>query len=378
MATIDFYPIANGDGAVRRTQDASPQTWDFIHDVASGDVVDATDNQAVLFIDWDSAAGGNYNISRFFFPFDTSSIPNGATITVATLTLTAAANGTVNDTFSVGIVQTTAANTNALVLADYSECGAVDNPTEGATRLPSSDFDTTDETNTFTLNATGRGWINKTGVTQLGLRTSNDMDDSAPTVGLNRLEFYLVEITGAKRPKLTVTYTNDQTLVMALGTFALTGIAVVLVKAISLAMALGTFTLTGIATIFNFGRTLVMAVGSFALTGIAVALINGKLLVMAVGSFTLTGIAVAFKKTVTLIMAVGSFVLTGISAILNKGFTIILGVGTFILSGLSVLFGGWLKEEKSTSSWDKISKNSASWSEKSTSSSSWTKKTKST
>jgi hypothetical protein len=54
------------------------------------------------------------------------------------------------------------------------------------------------------LNATGIGWINKTGYTKFGIRLSNDTDDSAPTAR-NYVHLYMSEQTGTTNdPKLVV------------------------------------------------------------------------------------------------------------------------------------------------------------------------------
>ena len=57
--------------------------------------------------------------------------------------------------------------------------------------------------NEISLNATGRGWISKTGITKLGLRLAGDIDNSTPT-GYNSLE--IMSESSSYAPVLTITY----------------------------------------------------------------------------------------------------------------------------------------------------------------------------
>jgi len=60
---------------------------------------------------------------------------------------------------------------------------------------------------TLALNATGRGWINKTGVTKFCLRSSRDISSTTPADGAyNTVYFYSYEVGAGSRPQLIVTY----------------------------------------------------------------------------------------------------------------------------------------------------------------------------
>jgi len=104
--------------------------------------------------------------------FNTASIGSSAIISSATTALYC-------DTVKAGskdvaLVLGSPASTSTLVDADFNDYGT----TEGATRVTAS----TGAYKTWTLNATGRGWIAKTGVTVLGWReAAKDLDNSAPT-----------------------------------------------------------------------------------------------------------------------------------------------------------------------------------------------------
>jgi hypothetical protein len=144
---------------------------------------------------------GLYDLTRLFFPIDTSSLPDNAIINSATLSLFGFA-GIVNvDGDSVCVIRTFQASISSLSTSDWNSVdGAI-----AATKTFAS-WSTTGY-NDLTLNSSGLGWINKTGFTKLGLRTLRDITSQAPT-GLNWVQMYLSEQTGTSQdPKLVVNYT---------------------------------------------------------------------------------------------------------------------------------------------------------------------------
>jgi hypothetical protein len=161
-----------------------------------------------------TAAGNNYiscgtidnGSTQFLYrgsvPFDTSAITDTDNIDSATLYLwRAAIDDDLNDSYSyITVVQTTIDPTTGLVAADFPDLGAVDNPTEG---IDSGDrLDITGLSGqyySFTLNATGRGWVSKTSWTKLGIREGHDADTSSGGIGSGysqRATFYASERTG--------------------------------------------------------------------------------------------------------------------------------------------------------------------------------------
>ena len=185
--------------------------WDAIHDASVGTTADPLNESLTHWINDVMAAytytqGGTvYNIWREFLVFDTSLIPNGAAITSASLVvnfpdLFTAGAGPYGD---VGLVQTTQASTDTLVIGDFDQCGTVDSPDEGSPRVA---FSVVGE-KTFTLNATGLAWLNKGGITQLGLRCDLDLDDTTPVDGVTETEVDINTrwITDSQ-PKLVVNY----------------------------------------------------------------------------------------------------------------------------------------------------------------------------
>ena len=90
---------------------------------------------------------------------------------------------------------------------DYDQVGVLNSPTEGADRVAVSSL-VNGSYNSITLNSTGRGWINKTGVTKLGLRNSRDVDNNEPPSINNQIAFFSADRIGTSQdPKLVVTYT---------------------------------------------------------------------------------------------------------------------------------------------------------------------------
>lgn len=192
-----FYSVAGGDGVVQK----SGAVWATQRGAATGDSRDKT-----------SAFGscmqvqeytGTYYIDRGFLSFDTSSIPDGATITDAVLYVYVHGKSDVGIGDSLVLVEGTQASATDLSTADYDAFGA----TELASRVALTAI-TAGAYKAITLNSSGRGVINKTGHTQLCTRSARDVDDSAPGAGkYSSVAIYWSDETGtSKDPYLQVTY----------------------------------------------------------------------------------------------------------------------------------------------------------------------------
>ena len=203
--TLTFSPSV-GDGSIATTQ----TTWPAAQAAATGLAVNATGTTATVFTG--KNASNQWKIERPFLPFDTSALPDNATITSASLTLTVSGK---QNSFDDGRDYLT------LVSASPSS----------STTLSSSDFDNLTTTEliasaerkditslatgspaTFTLSPSGLATISPTGTSYLALREGHDLENVAPTGAsatlANGVTFAASESSGATSdPVLSVTYT---------------------------------------------------------------------------------------------------------------------------------------------------------------------------
>jgi hypothetical protein len=208
---LGFDSLTKYSETADATIEVNNAVWNTAHDATTGNLFD----QTASYIQGEYNAGGpNYIIQRMFQMFDTGSeLASDVVISAGVFSLYD--SGSADSTNGIGIVQSTQATWNSIIAGDFDQCGVVDNPTEGATRISSFDANAY---NNWTLNATGRGWIARSGETkpgsasasgktQLGVRFAKDIDDATPTVRDYR-QFYMADETGTtKDPKLVVTYT---------------------------------------------------------------------------------------------------------------------------------------------------------------------------
>lgn len=224
-----------GDGWVEnqvQVDDCGTQ-WSTTHDAATGFTFSST---ATTLSVRSSSFSSTFlslflcTIDRVFLPFDTSSIPGSATISAATLNVYAVSKtNTDNDgTDFLTVTQTSQATHTVLANADYDQCGAISNPTEGIDSGQRKDITsvTTSAYLIFTLNSTGMGWIKKsgqasactatTGVTCLGIREGHDVTNSAIISGFDVVAENLVSLSSSEQtgtsqdPYLSVTYSTGQ------------------------------------------------------------------------------------------------------------------------------------------------------------------------
>ncbi|MEK7564320.1 MAG: FG-GAP-like repeat-containing protein [Patescibacteria group bacterium] len=203
-AVLSYYSNSSGDGEIYHTH----SVWNAIHDATSGSA-ESTPGTAYMYSE---DAGASYWMARVALPFDTSSLPDTATITNTDLKLyidTKVDEDNDGNDF-IRVVQNTTASATALADGDFDQIGAIDNPTAGASDIDISGI-STGAYRTFTLNSTGRGWINKTGYTKLGLREGHDAKDAAPDDGtFTGVRIKTANAAGTSQdPILEVTYTTN-------------------------------------------------------------------------------------------------------------------------------------------------------------------------
>lgn len=190
MSVLSFYSNASGDGEVW----VSGASWSAAHDATSGTAEVNTTPSAVY------SEPGTF-MGRVFLPFDTSTIPDNATITSATLRVYVTV---VNDNDNDGndfirLVESTQASETLIAGADFDAVG---------TTALATDIDIgTVSTNTFldfTLNSTGLALINTSGFTKLALREGHDVLNDPIATGITGISIHPSD--GVNKPQLIVNY----------------------------------------------------------------------------------------------------------------------------------------------------------------------------
>ena len=209
FSTLTAYPdpgpteSTSVDGRAYTTGQA---TWALAHDAATGDGAGDNEGGTGISMVESTHQGGLYEIIRAFLLFDTSAINDAETITAATLSVWGSfKTNTDNDGNDyVNVYTTTPASNTAITTADFDQIGT----TEQATSIDYGSI-TADDTiyTNFTLNATGRGNISKTGITKFGMREGHDvLNDPIAVATRNDLDIRTAESTGTTNdPKLVVT-----------------------------------------------------------------------------------------------------------------------------------------------------------------------------
>ncbi len=190
----------------------SQAAWTTTHNATSG-AANYTSAVTANTIGSGCTAANRVDISRGFLIFNTTSLPDNATISQATLYLfvTGTAYAANDSNAYIGVVQGLQTYTTSLVAADYIKAGnATTNPVEGSNRQDISKIATASYI-PWNLNQTGLTWISRTGYTKLALREGHDIANQWPgylTNSGNYITVYLSEQPGAfQDPYLEVIYT---------------------------------------------------------------------------------------------------------------------------------------------------------------------------
>ena len=228
--TDTFYPNANPkstsvDGRIGATNQAV--SWSTLQGASSqtDDVNDSNSSSGELYAVGRTRSSGNLDIVRAVTFFDTSAISSGDNIDSATMSLyvvTVLNQDTDDGDDYIGLVQAKNGwgSATAVASGDYDQVGdQIDNPTQGATAIDLGSM-TTSAYNDWTLNATGRGWIARSGetkpsgfvssgITALGFREGHDIEDTGPLNSntSNSMFSSQADVTGTTQdPKLVVVH----------------------------------------------------------------------------------------------------------------------------------------------------------------------------
>jgi RHS repeat-associated protein len=153
-----------------------------------------------------ASPGGYLAIFRGFFPFDTSVLPDNASVTGANLKVYVKSKwDDFNDSVgTLNVYQSTQAQNNSLVNADFGRCGdTITNPTKGASDIDITSI-TTNSYLSIPLNVTGRSWASTTGFTKLCMREGHDASNQ-PTNNNNNTWKYSGVIIAASESTGTST-----------------------------------------------------------------------------------------------------------------------------------------------------------------------------
>ena len=187
-------------------------TWSDGRHIPFGTLL--TENRGAFGANQNFSEGTRAIIWRMLLPFDTSGLPDGATLEAATLRLThdlywdAYTNSHPESADQLVLVQTNDPEPTVRALLDFGAFSPIDAPPEGAPRIDVSDTWVSHGEFVFQLDATGLSWIDDTGFSLLGLRTAFDVDDvsiAAP----EEVDFSIAFVppdSPIAGPRLTVTY----------------------------------------------------------------------------------------------------------------------------------------------------------------------------
>jgi hypothetical protein len=216
FATSTFYPdpdpettTVDGNVYMNRAAD-SGMNWVTLISQATGEgKSDASTNDwAFNILHGQTLADTWRRCARSIFLFDTSALSSEATITAAVLSLYGTQkNDDNNATPDLDIYTVSPASNTSIALSDYGSFGST---SQTGSPIAYASMSATGY-NDFTLNATGRGNVNKTGISKFGARNANyDVAAVTPNAVVNassNLFVNFADISGTSTdPKLVVSY----------------------------------------------------------------------------------------------------------------------------------------------------------------------------
>jgi len=190
------------------TYDGSIDSADVVYATARNTTtsVDSYSDYGTVFSVGQLFSGAVYQIDRGYVYFDTSSIPDGATIDNATLSLCAAASGGYPPAKDWNLTIQNGQPTYPHIPLDYAQEDYYYAHYSGNGGNISTSEMSADTYFNISLTATGLTWIDDDGTTKLILRSSADINYTAP-VGNDFVCFYAKEKGVAYAPKIYVGYT---------------------------------------------------------------------------------------------------------------------------------------------------------------------------
>jgi len=212
-ASFTFYSTAS-DGTLQN----SGTDYTSVRNATTGSV-DDSDKYGWIGQDNITFPGGTtFWIYRVGLFFDTSSLPDDCIITSATLSLYGVADFSDVD-FDIIVVNGSDLDV-PMTGNDYGDL--LDETTSGGA-MNTADF-ITGGYNDISLNTIGLSWINKTGITKFGLRSSRDINGNTPSSVIGEyVKISLYERGSGYQPKLTVNYREATGSIVGRITYACNG-----------------------------------------------------------------------------------------------------------------------------------------------------------
>jgi len=171
---MSIFYTSTSDGYLRQNN----VNYATAHNAATSDGTLFNNLSALLIGQWFYDITSKYYVYRSFIYFNTSTIGADAVIISATLTLYTNSKEFVDTDFNI-VIRSGMPDCpeDPFVTGDYLYSQYSDN---GGSINTADCSATTDAPNIITLNETGRGWINKIGLTKFALISSRDIDSDIP------------------------------------------------------------------------------------------------------------------------------------------------------------------------------------------------------
>lgn len=178
-------------------------------------------------------------------------------------------------------------------------------------------------------------------VNRAGWASGNAMAFAGDTTGANgAIAWVDYSVSSTDCAQLSITYTaggpTSYTLTAAAGSFTLSGQAAGLKRSRRLSAAAGALVLTGRTALLTRGRRYIANAGTFALVGQSAGLKAQRAITGGGGAVALTGFAVGLRVTRVLPAVPGAYVLSGQPALFETGKKLVGSPGAFALSGKAV------------------------------------------
>ena len=132
----------------------------------------------------------------------------------------------------------------------------------------------------------------------------------------------------------------NYTLTCSAGSYAASGVALIILRKRVLTASAGSYALTPRSSIINRGRKLTATAGSYALTAVTANLVKGRVLTATAGAYSLAGVdaVITYVPSIagyTLTAQTGIYSLSGVGAIISRGRSLTASPGAYSQAGVS-------------------------------------------